>query len=122
VGLRNWLKKLERDSKSDLDSFELMDGSRHYFAPGGEIYMYCWHCLEAGHPDDWPAPPETLRMVLEAKDPAAALESIWSPAVADIFPYSKQILIEERRLEPRSIVEGEDPYDVRVIDDLSEPG
>jgi hypothetical protein len=32
MGLRNWLKKLERGAGDELASFELVDGSRYYYA------------------------------------------------------------------------------------------
>jgi hypothetical protein len=119
VGLRNWAKRLERESRGDLDSFELLDGSRYYFPAGGEVYMHCWRCFEAGYPDNWPEPPEVLSKVLEARDPSEALQSIWTPAVGDIFPYDREALVNERKLVPRSLVEGEDPYE-RSPADLSE--
>jgi len=119
VGLRNWAKRLQRASRSDLDSFALLDGSRYYHPAGGEVYMHCWHCLEAGHPDRWPEPPEVILKVIEAKDVGAALQSIMTPAIEGIFPYDRDVLITERRLVPRALVEGEDPYE-HVIDDLSE--
>ena len=31
MGLRGWLKRLERDARGELASFILEDGSRHYY-------------------------------------------------------------------------------------------
>jgi hypothetical protein len=119
VGLRNWLKKLERDSSSDLESFALLDGSTFYFdGTDAELYLHAWRCLEAGHPDNWPEPPEVLFKVLQARDVGVALEQVGSQATWDIFPYERAAIINERRLEPRSIVEGHDLGDEAL--DLSE--
>jgi hypothetical protein len=118
VGLRSWLKRLERDSRSDLPSFELMDGSRFYLAHSAALYLYYYDCV-ALHPDHWPEPPEPLLWVLEAKNPVEALEVVGAYSYSDIFPFSVESIISERRLVPCAIVPGEDPYE-RVIDDLSE--
>jgi hypothetical protein len=129
MGLRNWLRKLERGSSSgagdDLVSFPLQNGERYYHAPGPEIFLHCYDCI-GKNPHDWPPSPEALTKIAEARDPVGAFESIMggSPttddfAYFDIFPYSPEILVNERRLEPRSLVAGRDPFD-REIDDLSE--
>jgi hypothetical protein len=86
---------------------------------GGGLYLFCYDCLEAGSAHNWPEPPETLLEVLEAQDPASALEAMLYPGVEGIFPYDPDVIVNERRLEPRSLIEGEDPYDP-VLDDLSE--
>jgi len=124
MALRNWLKKMERVARGDLPSFELLDGSRYYYAPSGELYIFCYDSV-GKNPSDWPEPPEVLLKMCEARDPGAAFELIMGGnsstdyLYSDIFPFSQGILINERRLEPRSIVAGRDPYD-REIDDLSE--
>jgi hypothetical protein len=120
MGLRGWIKRLERDARGDLASFELWDGSRYYYDPmSPELYLFCYDCLGA-NPPGWPEPPEVLVKVCEARDPAAALEELWSEGVADLFPYDREALISERRLVPQALVEGQDPYDEDVLDDLSE--
>ncbi len=119
AGLSGRARRLERDARSDLDSFELLDGSRYYFAISGELFLFCCSCLEAGSAHDWPEPPEMLLKVLEAKDPAAALVQIGAKELADVLPFDVQTIIDERRLVPCAIVPGEDPYE-RVTDDLSE--
>ena len=120
MGLRNWLKKLERDAGGEMESFQLRDGSFYYFPTDAELYMFCYDCLEAGSAHNWPEPPERLRMVLEAQDPEAALEAIGGKTYDDLFPFDPEILVTERRLEPRSLVVGRDPHD-QAIEDLSEP-
>jgi hypothetical protein len=118
MGLRDRAKRLEQEARDDLASFELLDSSRYYFVPGGELYMFCYDCI-GENPPDWPEPPELLKKVCEARDPAVALEEVWSKAIADIFPFSREVLINERRLEPRSIVEGKGPYE-QGTEDLCE--
>jgi hypothetical protein len=118
VGLRDWLRKLERDSRSDMPSFELLDGTRFYHTQAAELYLYYHHCIGT-HPDEWTPVPEPLMKVLEARDTYEALRAIGAYSYEDIFPYSFDAIIRDRQLVPRSLVEGEDPYE-RVIDDLSE--
>jgi hypothetical protein len=60
-------------------------------------------------------------MVLEAQDPEAALEAIGGKTYDDLFPFDPEIIVNERRLQPRAIVVGRDPYDDQVVEDLSEP-
>jgi hypothetical protein len=31
MALRNWLRRLERDARGDLESFELLDGSTYFY-------------------------------------------------------------------------------------------
>jgi hypothetical protein len=119
MGLKDRARRLEQEARGELKSFELLDGSRYYFVPGGELYLFCFACLEAGNPPSWPAPPELLLRVMEARDPAAALQQVWSKALDDIFPFDPEVIVNERRLEPRSLVVGRDPYD-QVVEDLSE--
>jgi hypothetical protein len=71
VGLRRWLKRLERGSRENRASFALMDGSRYYYDPATwEVFLHWHECSTAGNPENWPEPPEVLRKLTEAKDPA----------------------------------------------------
>jgi hypothetical protein len=117
--VRGWLKRLERGSRENLASFALMDGSRHYYDPATwEVFLH-WHgCIMAGNPENWPEPPEVLRKLTEAKDPARAAEQLTSNT-GEFFPYDPEILAAERRLEPRSLVAGRDVND-QAVEDLSE--
>jgi hypothetical protein len=129
VPLRSWIKRLERDARGELASFELLDGSRYYFDPTSwEIFEHYYECLKAGSAHNWPEPPEVVRKLTEAKDVERAIEKVrgegWSFLV-----YDENILIHERRLEPRGLVArydpnlGEhvirDPYE-QALEDLSE--
>jgi hypothetical protein len=116
--LRGRLKKAERLARSDMASFELLDGSRYYYADGPALFIHWYKCLNK-NPPDWPEPPEVLKKLCEARDPAGALKDVVGEGTGDFFPYNKELLISERRLEPRSLVVGRDPYD-QVVEDLSE--
>ncbi len=120
MGLKGWLKKLERAAREELVSFELRDGSRYYYDPGSpDLFMHWYDCACAGNPADWPEPPEIVRKLCEAKDVRAALEEVRGGGSSDFFPYDPEVLMRERRLEPRSLVVGRDPYD-QEVEDLSE--
>jgi hypothetical protein len=119
MGLRSWLRKLERVSREELASFELLDGSLYFYDPATpELFMHWYDCIGAGNPDSWPAPPEVVRKLTEAKDPRAALAEVMGDG-DDYLTYEPEILINERRLEPRSLIAGRDPY-AQEVEDLSE--
>jgi hypothetical protein len=122
MGLRGRLKKLERSAVGELGSFELRDGSRYFFdrlQTYVAVFLHWSECGLAGNPPDWPEPPEVLRRLCEAKDVRAALEEVPLGGTDDFLPYDREILINERTLEPRSLVAGRDPYD-QAVEDLSE--
>jgi hypothetical protein len=119
MGLRGWLKRLERDSREDLESFVLMDGSRYYYDPASpELFVHCYECLIAGNPENWPEPPELCKKLTEARDPEAAAVQIVT-SLGNFIPYDPEILVTERRLEPVSLVAGRDAND-QEVEDLSE--
>jgi hypothetical protein len=119
MGLRGRLKRLERAARGELASFELLDGRLHYHNPQTpELFFHWVECVGAGNPDTWPEPPEVVRKVTEAKDPAAALESI--SGGAEWLTYDLEALVREREIRPRSLVAGRDVYD-QDVEDLSEP-
>jgi hypothetical protein len=65
--MRGWIKRLERASREDLESFELLDGSRYYFDPlSWDLFEHYYECGKrtAHH---WPEPPEVVRKLTEAK-------------------------------------------------------
>ena len=118
--LRGWLKRLERGARGDLASFELLDGSRYYFdAASWETFLHWSACIRAGNPPNWPEPPEVLHKLCEAKDVERALELVKGEGQYLLIPYDPEVLINERRLEPRSLVTGRDVYD-QELEDLSE--
>ena len=120
--LRNWIKRIEKAARGNLESFELLDRSRYYFDPlSGELFLHWCDCIRAGNPPDWPEPPEVVRKLCEAKDVRRALDEVVEGGGAfSTFVYDTEVLINERRLEPRSLVAGREPHD-QDVEDLSEP-
>ena len=109
MGLRNWMRRLERGARGELASFELEDGSRHYYDPvSGERFLHSMECLRAqGNGEaSFPEPPETVRALLKAKDRAAALAQLYPSGTFDVFPYDKEAIVERGELVPRSVVVG----------------
>ena len=121
MGLREWIKRMERATKGDLESFELLDGSRYYFdrlETHRLMFMHWFACARAGNPCDWPPAPEILQKLCEAREVDSALGVVASKG--EFLPYDCDLLITERRLEPRALVAGRDVYD-QMVGDLSEP-
>jgi hypothetical protein len=107
--MRSWIKRLERASREELESFELLDGSRYYYDPtSAELFLHWTDCLRAGSAHNWPDPPEVVRKLTEARDVEQAMHKVcgegWNCLV-----YDPGILINERRLEPRGLVTRYDP-------------
>ncbi len=123
MGLRGRIKRLEHAAREDLASFELEDGSRHYYdRVSPDRFLHSMECLRAQGEGEtsFPEPPETLRALLRAKDRAAALAQVYgSGSFFDIFPYEPEALVERGELVPRSMVAGSELGE--VLEDLSEP-
>jgi hypothetical protein len=115
MGLRGWLKRLERGAGEDLESFELLDGSTYYYdrlEAHKELFLHAYD-LQLGDADKWPEPPEVYRKMCEAKDPAAVLERLKpeNPQSAFVNPaelYDTDALVRERRLVPLTHAPPED--------------
>jgi len=123
MGLKGWLKRLERDARGELANFILEDGSRHYYDPtSGEIFLHGMDCLRAQYAGvPFPEPPETIKALCRARDRAAALEQA-AGGTFSISPYDKQALVEHGQLVPRSLVAGRELTGEPLEDeDLSEP-
>jgi hypothetical protein len=105
MGLRSWLKRLERGASEDLESFELLDGSTYYYdrlETHKELFLHAYD-LQLGDAHKWPEPPEVYRKLLLAKDPAAVLERFRpeDPQAAFVDPtqvVDVEALVRERRL------------------------
>jgi hypothetical protein len=130
MGTRDKLRRLENALRGQLKSFELLDGSRFYYDPtSGERFLFWCECLRADSAHEWPEPPEVYKKLTEAKYPERALDEIHGRGPFSTFVYNPEVLINERRLEPRGLVtyrdpetgdwHVRDPYDQRV-EDLSE--
>jgi hypothetical protein len=111
---RSWIRRLEAAARGNLDSFELLDGSRYYFdrlETFKELFL-CGYDLQLGRGEKWAEPPEVYRKLCEARDPAAVLERL-KPESAGAFVrvdemYDREALINERRLVPLVAEEPED--------------
>jgi hypothetical protein len=76
MGLRSWVKRLERGASEGLQSFELQGGSTYYYdrlETYKELVLHAYD-LQLGMGDNWPEPPEVYRKICEAKDQAAVLK------------------------------------------------
>jgi hypothetical protein len=115
VPLRSWIKRLERDARGEMASFELLDGSRYYYDRASrDVFLHWAECILAGSAHNWPEPPEVVRKLCEAKDVRRALQELTDPESLGTsgwgcFVYEPEILINERRLEPRGLVTSRDP-------------
>jgi hypothetical protein len=102
MGLREQLRRLRREAKGELESFELLDGSRYYYdamEAHKAILLHGINCMGADSTEDWPPAPEVYLKMCEAKDPEAVLERLASAPIVE-FPYEREALISERRLVP----------------------
>ena len=105
MALRNWLRRLERDARGDLESFELLDGSTYFYDPletYNELFMHAYD-VQLGEADKWPEPPEVYRRMCEARDLAAVLERFKPEepegAFVDVsYIFDTNVLVNERRL------------------------
>jgi hypothetical protein len=130
MGLKSWMRRIERAAQGEVESFELLDGSRYYYDPTSwDLFMHWIECGRAGNARNWPEPPEVVRKLTEAKDVARAIEKVrgegWNALV-----YDEETLITKRTLKPRPLVSRYDPkvgkhipidpYEDRHLEDLSE--
>jgi hypothetical protein len=131
VEIRSHLRRLERKAEGELENFLLQDGFRYYFDPTSpELFLHFCNCATAHSAYNWPEPPEVVRKLCEAKDVKRALEKVQGEATFYSFVYEPEVLINERRLEPRGLVTIRDPqsgewhvqnpYDEQPPQDLSE--
>jgi hypothetical protein len=121
MGIREKIRRLEDAARGHLASFELEDGSRHWYDPvSPERFLHTMDCLGAqgDGKTTFPEPPQTVRAIARAKDRAAALAQVYGSGSFDIFPYDTEALVERGELVPCSMVVG---YELgEPIPDLSE--
>src|SRR5215207_3307757 len=116
--MRSWIRRLERDARGHLESFELLDGSTYYYdrlQTYKELFLHAYD-VQLGDADKWSEPPEVYRKICEAKDPAAVLERLRPENSQGAFVnpaelYDTDVLVHERRLVPLA---------VEPVEDLSE--
>src|ERR671911_2453016 len=109
MGLRGWMKRLEGSAREDLESFELLDGTIHYYdrlATDKELFLYAYD-VQLGDADKWPEAklPELFSKICQARDPAEVLEQLRpeDPQRAFVNPtelFDTDVLVNERRLVP----------------------
>jgi hypothetical protein len=86
MGLRDKMRRLENSLRGHLESFELEDGSRHYYdLQSGEVFLHSMACLRAQDEGKttFPEPPETVRAILRAKDRAATVAQVCHAGYSD---------------------------------------
>jgi hypothetical protein len=131
--VRSKLRRLDNAARGHLASFQLRDGSHYYFdRTSGELFLHWCECLRSDSAHHWPEPPEVYKKLTGAKYPARALHEIHGGGSFGTFVYDPEVLINERRLEPRGLVScydpqtGEhhvrDPWESYPTPDLSEQG
>jgi hypothetical protein len=104
MGLRGWIKRLERRALGDLESFELLDGSTYYYdrlQTYKELFLHACD-LQLGK-GEWPEPPEVYCKMCEARDVAEVLERLKPENPEGAFVnlaelYDTDVLVNERRL------------------------
>jgi hypothetical protein len=119
--LRNWIKRLERAASEDLESFELLDGTRYFYNPtSAECFLHSMACMrvQGEGKTTFPEPPETVKAITRARDREAALHQLYPPGSFGVFPYDVEDLLERGELVPRSLVAGRELGE--VLEDLSE--
>jgi len=109
------VRRLKLEVRSDLDSFELLDGTRYHYDPA-EAHKELFLAACALGVGEVPDPPGLYQKLCQANDPAAVLERLApeNPEKAFVNPaslYDREILIKERRLVPIVAPEPEDLSD-----------
>jgi hypothetical protein len=103
VGLRSWIKRLEREARGNLETFELLDGSRYYYDPWETNKRLFLHAYDMYLGITSPAP-EIFHKICEAKDPEAVLATIAAENPGEFVDpaalYDFDALIHERKLMP----------------------
>jgi hypothetical protein len=120
--VRSWIRRLERAASEDLESFELLDGSRYFYNPtSAECFLHSMDCLRAQGEGEatFPEPPEMVKAIARARDRRAVLNRLYPPGFFSVFPYEVEPLVERGELVPCSLVAGRELGE--VLEDLSEP-
>lgn len=108
MGLRDKFRRLEQTMRGQLASFELADGSRHFYEPEkawAELFRHHSDSMRADHRGEpRPAPPEILEAVLRAKDRRSAVERHYASDPAPPTAYDLEALVERGELVARSFL------------------
>ncbi len=110
MALRDKFRRLENAMRGRLSSFELANGSRHFYEPGevwSEVFKHGSDCMRADYKGEArPEPPEILKAVARAKDRRAAVERLYAPGTHPFIAYETDVLVERGEFEPRSFLAG----------------
>lgn len=110
MGVKSRLARLQKAMRGRLSSFELTDGSRHWFNPEyvyKEIFLHSASSMRADYKRrPRPEPPEILRVIVHARNHREAVETVFSGNGAVFIAYDLEALIEHGELVPRSFVTG----------------
>jgi hypothetical protein len=128
MGLRSFVKKLERTARGQLASFELADGTTYYYnemEAKKRVFVHALDCtLNLG--DAGEDPPEILRMIARAKDRRAALKSFLPRqergpiGTFNMFPYELEPFLERGEFVPHTALVDHDDPGTYEIPDMSE--
>jgi hypothetical protein len=105
MGLRSWVKRLERGAHEDMESFELLGGGRYYYDRDEAYAAFIVYSYHLGCGEE-PEVPEVYRRLEKAADIPAALAQL-QPERPDLAPYTLEglfdidWLLERRELVPR---------------------
>jgi hypothetical protein len=103
VELRSWVKRLEHQARGELESFELLDGSRYYYNPTATNKELFLHAYDSYMGITSPTP-EIFHKICAAKNPEAALAKIARERPTEFVDpaalYDCDALVYERRLVP----------------------
>jgi len=123
VGLKSRLARLQKAMQGRLSSFELADGSRHWFNPEyvyKEIFLHSAASMRADYKRRArPEPPEILRTIARARDRREAVEAVFPGNGTVFIAYDLEALVEHGELVPRSFVAGREHGE--PLEGLSEP-
>jgi hypothetical protein len=123
MALRDKLRKLEKNMRGTMGSFELADGTRFFFdrqEAFSHAFLFFSDSMTADHKcEPRPDPPYILQAVAGARNRADALSRAIS-GYSHLLPIDREALIERGEFVPRSLVAGVEYEDLGVLEDLSE--
>ena len=69
MGLKDYMRRLERRASGGWESFELLDGTRYFYdaqETHKELFLHAYD-VQLGQAEKWTEPPEIYRKMCEAK-------------------------------------------------------